>query len=475
VQVLSAIGGLAVSSPSDRNDLRSSRQPKSSQFIVLFLGIVFFAVATGGLMHALQPLTLRIAVGPPGSEDEKLVATTAKIFADGRAIRLVPVAADGSIGSLALLKDSKADLAIARADLTMPANAETVAIVRKDFVVLWVPSKGPENADKRRRAASIKEIAGLNEHRVGLIGDAPENVDLLKIILSGSGVEPEKVAVKQFAANQISDLAGDTTIDAVMVVQPLDSKIISEAINATTAAKGEPKFLAIEASEAIAMKHPHYASEEIPFGVFDSSPARPNDKVETMSVDHLIVARKNLSEATVASFARQLFAIRQSLARQTEGAAHLQKPDTDKDAELPVHRGAAAFIEGNERTFLDKYGDYFWFSLLGLSGLGSAIAWLRHFLKRDERTDTALHRNQILSMVPKVRIANSAKDLAAMQREVNSIILEAVRCYDDGALEEGDITTFGLVLELFHHAIAERSAELDTEKRCAASAATDSG
>jgi hypothetical protein len=67
-------------------------------------------------------------------------------------------------------------------------------------------------------------------------------------------------------------------------------------------------------------------------------------------------------------------------------------------------------------------------------------------------------------MVPKVRTANSANELTSMQREVDSIILETVRCYDDGALEEGDVTTFGLVLELFHHGVAERSAELDTDK-----------
>jgi hypothetical protein len=39
-----------------------------------------------------------------------------------------------------------------------------------------------------------------------------------------------------------------------------------------------------------------------------------------------------------------------------------------------MHRGAAAFFDGNERTFFDKYGDYFWFALLALSGLGSAAA-----------------------------------------------------------------------------------------------------
>jgi hypothetical protein len=183
--------------------------------------------------------------------------------------------------------------------------------------------------------------------------------------------------------------------------------------------------------------------------------------VETVSINHLIVARKPLSESTVAAFVRQLFSVRQSLAKQVPGAAHIKKPDTDKDAELPVHRGAAAFIDGNERTFLDRYSDYFWFAILALSGLGSAGAWLRQFLKRDEREETTIDRNQIMAMISKVRTAESAEVLLAMQREVDAIIREALQSYDDGGIDEEDLAAFGLVLELFHHSVAERRAEME--------------
>ncbi|HEX7923128.1 MAG TPA: TRAP transporter substrate-binding protein, partial [Bradyrhizobium sp.] len=29
-------------------------------------------------------------------------------------------------------------------------------------------------------------------------------------------------------------------------------------------------------------------------------------------------------------------------------------------------------------------------------------------------------------------------------------------CYDDGAIEEGDLTVIGLTLEQFHHAVSDR-------------------
>ena len=430
--------------------------------LLLAAGFLLFGATAGALYYALRPVTLRIAVGPPGSDDEKLIQAMAKAFADdGRAVRLSPITTDGAVESLALLGASKADLAVARADLDMPGNAETVAIVRKNFVVLWSPSGLPGKGSKKPPAPKIKEIADLAGHRVGVIGRTPANAALLRVVLSESGVALDKVAVTQFATSQIEELTRDPTIDAFMAVGPLDSKITSDAIAATARARGEPKFLAIDASEAIALRHPRYESEEIPPSIFNSKPAWPDDKVETVSVNHLIVARRALSETTVAAFVRQLFAVRQSLAKQVPGAAHIKKPDTDKDAELPVHRGAAAFIDGNERTFLERYSDYFWFAILVLSGLGSAGVWLRQYLKRDEREETTIHRHKIMAMISKVRTAESAEELLAMQREVDAIIRETLQCYDDGAIDEEDLAAFGLVLELFHHAVAERHAALE--------------
>jgi hypothetical protein len=65
-----------------------------------------------------------------------------------------------------------------------------------------------------------------------------------------------------------------------------------------------------------------------------------------------------------------------------------------------------------------------------------------------------------LALVSNVRTAELDHELLAMQREVDAIIGETLECYDDGAIEEEELAAFGLVLELFDHAIAERRAAL---------------
>jgi len=82
-------------------------------------------------------------------------------------------------------------------------------------------------------------------------------------------------------------------------------------------------------------------------------------------------------------------------------------------------------------------------------------------LKRDEREETTIHRKKIMEMISRVRAAESAEELSAMQREVDDIIRETLQCYDDGAIDEEDLAAFGLVLELFHHAVAERHAGME--------------
>jgi hypothetical protein len=337
----------------------------------------------------------------------------------------------------------------------MPDGTESVAILRKNVVVLWA---SPRKGAKKGAKSNIKSIDDLAGHRIGVVGRTQVNVTLLQVILKESGVDPGKVAVVQFSVDQIAAMLKDPTIDAFMTVGPVGSKITSDAIASTARTRGEPTFLPIDVSEAIASRHPLYESEEIPGSAFSSSPARPDDKVETVGVNHLIVAPKSLSENTVAAFTRQLFAAKPALAREIPGASRIEKPDTDKDAALPAHPGAAAYIDGNERTFMDNYSDYIWGAVLLFSVLGSGVAGLRHYIRRDERRMNTLHREKLLAAISQVRRIDSIEELDAMQHEADEFLRETLECYDDGAIEQADLAAYSLVLNQFHNAVVDRRA-----------------
>jgi hypothetical protein len=65
-------------------------------------------------------------------------------------------------------------------------------------------------------------------------------------------------------------------------------------------------------------------------------------------------------------------------------------------------------------------------------------------------------RDRLLTMIALARQGNSLEELNDMQLEVDDILRDTLNCYEDGAIEEGDLSAFGLAFEHFHHAVADR-------------------
>jgi TRAP transporter TAXI family solute receptor len=429
---------------------------KRVTFIVLLAGgLVFAAGVIGLLFFSWRPATLRIAVGPAGSDDVKVIQDIAQGFARERHyVRLQVVITPDAAESAAALGRHQVDLAVVRADIGVSPDALSVAIFRKNLVVLWLPDGG--TAKGQKKAAAIAKVADLTGRKVGVIGKTPANVDLLNIILAESGVAPEKVEVVQFGTNELADAFRKQKVDAFMTVGPVDSKITADAIAATTKASSSPTFLPVDAAEIVARKHPVYESTEISAGALGANPARPDDDVKTIGVNHLIVARKALSEMTVTAFTKQLFAIRHSEQKDYPGVANIQVPDTDKAAAIPAHPGAAAYIDGNERGFLDRYGDLMWFGLMIFSGAASLGAWLRSYMRRDQRIHNSGLRNRLVDMIAAARESGSVTELDLMQKESDDILRDTLNCFEHGAVAEDTLSAFNIALDQFHNAVADR-------------------
>src|ERR1700755_2359544 len=235
----------------------AQRGRKGSPFLLLAAGLLFFAAAVGVAFIMLRPTTLRIAVGPAGSDDLQLVQAMAQTFAtEGASVRLTVITTAGPVDSLAALAAGKADLAVGRTDEEMPEGTESVAVMRKNVVVLWAPAGPPRKAPRKETRAKIKAIGDLAGRHVGVVGRTKVNSALLGVVLKESGVDPDKVQVTQFGTDQISEMVKDQSIDAFMIVGPSDGKSLLEAITATARLRGEPTFLPIDVSEAIAARHP---------------------------------------------------------------------------------------------------------------------------------------------------------------------------------------------------------------------------
>src|ERR1700756_81636 len=139
--------------------------------------LAIVGVVAAGFYFATRPVSLRIAVGPANSDDVKVVQTLTQAFAQHRSyVRLKPVQTDGAVASAEELAQGKVDLAIIRGDLEVPKNAQAVATLRKNYVVLWVP---PPAKGKGKKATKITKISQLAGRKVGVVGKTQANVNVL--------------------------------------------------------------------------------------------------------------------------------------------------------------------------------------------------------------------------------------------------------------------------------------------------------
>ena len=306
-----------------------------------------------------------------------------------------------------------------------------MATLRKNVVAIWVPTPAETKAAESKAAKGkkgpaakpkIEKIEQLAGHKVGVIGRTQSNVNLLRLILQQYGIAPDRVEIVQFAVTEVNEAIRSNKADAFFAVGPANSQITTDAIAATVRDGGTATFLPIDLANSIETKYPIYDATEIAPGAFGGSPARPDESVKTISFGTHIVARKSISDQTVATFTRQLFSMRQALIADNPQAARMEVPDTDKDAAIPVHPGTEAYVDGEEKSFMDRYSDLIWWSILCMSLLGSAGAWAAGYLKKDERTNNTSRRERLLEMLSQARRASSHDELDEMQAEADDIL-----------------------------------------------------
>lgn len=461
--------------PADGCNQRSrlSMSIRQAWFVIPLGVFLFVGLVSASLYYyfSLPPISLRFAVGPPASEDSRLVQALAQHFIRNRvSFRLVPVIKEDAAAAAHAIDTNEADLAIVRRDIAYPQGGQAIAELRANLVAIIVPAPGSraagptkavhnKSAAKAKESKPIEKIEDLEGRRIGVVGH-PANADVLDVILSQYRISRDKVTVALLDPRDIDTSLRGNPVDAIVAIGPVAGSVIAGAISASTSGKIQPTVLKIGASEAIAARHPIYESTEIKAGVLGGQSPLPEQAVETISFKHYIVGRSALPEDTVAEFTRLLFAARQALGSEYPVLAKIEKPDTDRDAAVPAHPGAAAFLDNNQKTFFDKYSDYLYFGLMLLSGLGSGLAWLASYFRADDRVKRLKALGRLLDIVKAARDAETVEELIKLREEADAVLGRTIRQVEVNKLNESALMAFSLALDQAQLAISDRRSVL---------------
>src|SRR5215210_1267233 len=121
--------------------------------VLIAVSLLTAGLGAVGFYISNLPTQLKIAVGPPNSEDVRVVQAIAQQFGrENLGLRLRPLIKEGGTRETGMAIDTgEADLAVVRRDIAMPKNGQVVAILRKNvalFIVLRLSQprlESPEN------------------------------------------------------------------------------------------------------------------------------------------------------------------------------------------------------------------------------------------------------------------------------------------------------------------------------------------
>ena len=425
----------------------------------IFLTTLASVLAVGTIVTAAsymldRPTVLRVAV-PRKSEDSRLIGAFQQTFQqDSKNIRFTLVPVDDFAASAALLEKSEADVAVVRTDIAMPLKSQTLVILYREAAVLMTP-----------HSSKITAVTALKGLKIGVIRgrvSAPGNSALLTKVLGQYNLPPGSFSIVEMAPEDMPKALQKKEVDAIFAVGVPQSPFLAETVKNFTNIDGAPNFIPVSQADLMADHSPGIESLTVSAGTFGGAPARPPEDFDTASVSVRLMTTSAMPDSVASNILRHMFFERPQIAAIVPLASRLEAPATDKGQALPVHVGAAAFLDGNEQSFLDHYSDYIYLGAMFMSTLGSGLAAMSTRVGLKRCRDVDLFLEQLLLMMKSAREAGDPASLAVIERQVDSIMASALHKDSINGLQGHRAMAFSLAMDNVRAAINDRRRTLRT-------------
>jgi TRAP-type uncharacterized transport system substrate-binding protein len=435
--------------PPERSRVVRSNRQQLLLFAVLTL-ILTIVTVWGGRIWLRNSETLIFAVGEPNGVEARFAAKLATVLKnDNSRLRLKIVAYADSAKALAQFDRRQADLAVLRTDAKVPPRARALAILEHDVLLLI----GPGNK-------KIKSLAELKKKKIAVLADGENAAAFVRNVL--------EIADGPDATSRVQMAPPNSTLDKLFapggygaaVAIAHASTIMKDKRYEQYAKRGGFTVNAIDESKALARRNPGISVETLATGMLSSAPAIPDDDLDTIGLQWLLVAQSRMSTTTAGDLARAIYEDKSELALQDGFASRIEPADTDKDAFIVAHQGAAEYINDDTKSFMDRYSDLLYLGAAALSVIGSIFAGIYTNLTRIAPEKASELATAILVIGERIEHAHSLDALEKLQDELEQILRGAVIGLRDGTISTDGLDTFKLGYEFVRDEIGMRREHL---------------
>ena len=444
---------MSTEGPTSSTELPPPRRPKVIKtnqqqvllYVVLTLLLSLATVWAGrALVHNSETLTF--AVGAPNS-DEALFATklAAVLKNNASRFRIKVVNNPDNAKAITQFDRKQADLAVLRTDAKVPPRARALAILEHDLVLLL----GPRNK-------KIKSLAELKKKKVAVVAESESSLAFVRNILDiPDGPDAAKIAMAPQGATLDKLFAPASGFSAVIAIVHT-SKAVRDKAYEQVAKRGGFTLNAIDEAKALARKFPGISDETLTAGTLSASPEIPDDDLDTIGLEWLLVAQSRMSATTAGELARIVYENKSSLGLDSGFATHIEPASVEKDAFVMAHQGAADYINDDTKSFMDKYSDLMYLGAGALSVIGSIFAGIYAKITRIAPEKASELSTAILDIGERIEHAHSLDQLECLQDELEGILRGAVIGLRDGTISTDGLDTFKLGYEFVRDEIGMR-------------------
>jgi TRAP-type uncharacterized transport system substrate-binding protein len=435
--------------PPTRSRVVRNNRNQMLLFVVLTL-ILTTATVWGGRIWLRNSETLIFAVGDANSLEARFAAKLATVLKNNSStLRLKIVPHADSAKALARFDRRQADLAVLRTDAKVPPRARALAILEHDVVLLISP------ANKK-----IKSLAELKKKKIAVLADGDNSAGFVRNLLEISDGSDAASRVQMAPPNSTLDkLFAPDGYGAVIAIAHA-STIMKDKRYEQYAKRGGFTINAIDESKALARRNPGISEETLAKGTLSSAPPIPDDDLDTIGLQWLLVAQSRMSTTTAGELARTIYENKADLALEDGFASRIEPADTDKDAFIVAHQGAAEYINDDTKSFMDRYSDLLYLGAGALSVIGSIFAGFYAKVTRIAPEKASELATAILDVGERVAHATSLDALDALQDELEAILRGVVVGLRDGTISSDGLETFKLGYEFVRDEIGMRRESL---------------
>src|SRR5262249_6281319 len=153
---------------------------------------------------------------------------------------------------------------------------------------------------------------------------------------------------------------------------------------------------------------------------------------------------------------RLVYEKKAELALDNGFASKIEPAETDKDAFIIAHPGAAEYINDDTKSFMDKYSDMMYLGAGALSVIGSIFAGIYTKITRVAPERAGELATELLCIGEKIEHAHSLDELDELQDQLEAILRGVIIGMRDGTISGDGLETFKLGYEFVRDDIAMR-------------------